>query len=92
MASPTPTSNADQILVQTGVWGYVPLPEDHPGVQHAWEVLLQVSTIPWDALADIALLAGHAADDLVIVGGAANPILIDVHTALVAQAINHMRT
>ena len=93
MATTTPTSNAGSgVLVQNTAWGYVLLPDDHPGVQLAWDSLLQASTVPWDVLADMASLAGHTADDLVIVGGAAAPLLRQVHEALIAQAVAHMRT
>ena len=88
----TATSNAEsRILVQTAAWGYVLLPESHPGVQRAQAQLFDALTVPWDVLAEIATLAGHTADDLIIAGGNACPVLNQVRDALLAQAVARVR-
>lgn len=75
------------VLIQPSAWGYVQIPDNHPGVLRALEILKVSGGIRWDVLAEIAQLAGRAADDLVIGGGVeANGILIALRDVLVTQA------
>ena len=92
MATTSISSAEPRILITPTAWGYMLLPEDHPGVQIARERLFDPLTVPWDVLAEIAFLAGSAADDLIIAGGDACPILNRVRDALLAQAVAQVRT